>query len=182
MAQLQRLPGGPNRNQCAARRGDFEQRLNDGMFHAPVFEDSICEGSVNAQIAIGNNVALKGISQNSLPAYSIVTAPDFFPQVDNFDLMVYDVAPGTAVNVSHFYEGGLASLATARLSPNPELLSIKESIDTYTAVLSHKSKTATPAAKAGKFNDPTLPKGYFVSGFLPDVAGHGVYRPGIGGN
>ena len=157
--------------------GDFEHRLNEGMFHAPVFEDSICEGSVNAEIAIGNNVALKGISQNSLPAYSIVTAPDFFPQVDNFDLMVYDVAPGTAVNVSHFYEGGLASLATARLSPNPELLSIKESIDTYTAVLSHKSKTAMPAAKAGKFSDPTLPKGYFVSGFLPDVASS-VFAPG----
>lgn len=57
--------------------GDFEKRLNDGMFHAPVFEDSICEGSVNAQIAIGNSTALRGISQNSLPAYSIVTAPDF---------------------------------------------------------------------------------------------------------
>ncbi len=157
--------------------GGFEQRLKDGMFQAPLFEDSICEGSVDAQISVANIAALKGLSANCLPAFSIVTAPDFFPQVDNFDLMVYDVAPGTAVGVSYFYEGGLSSLATARLSPNPELLSTKESIDTYTAVLSHKSKAAMPAAKTGKFSNPTLPKGYMVSGFLPDVASS-VFAPG----
>ena len=92
-------------------------------------------------------------------------------------MMVYDVAPGLSEGTSFFYEGGLASLATARLSPNPELLSTKESIDTYTAVLSHKSKSATPAAKTGKFTNPTLPKGYFVSGYLPDVASS-VFAPG----
>jgi hypothetical protein len=157
--------------------GEFEKRLNDGMFQAPLFEDSICEGSVNAQITFGDQAALKGLRKECLPGFSIVTAPDFFPQVDNFDLMIYDVAPGLAVNVSNFYEGGLASLATARLSPNPELLSAKESIDTYTAVLSHKSKNTMPAGQMQKFGNPSLPKGYMVSGFLPDVASS-VFAPG----
>ena len=155
----------------------FEDRLNDGMFQAPLFEDSICEGTVNAKITFGNEMALKGLSADCLPAFSIVTAPDFFPQVDNFDLMVYDVAPGTAVDVSNFYEGGLASLATCRLGPNPDILSTKELLDTYTAVLSHKSKATTPASKPNRFKDPTLPKGDMVSGFLPDVASS-VFAPG----
>ena len=65
------------------RDGEFEKRLNDGMFHAPVFEDSICEGSVDAQISLSNSAMLNGLSANCLPGFSIVTAPDFFPQVDN---------------------------------------------------------------------------------------------------
>ncbi|MEO5905286.1 MAG: hypothetical protein ABIQ11_01070, partial [Saprospiraceae bacterium] len=154
----------------------FDKRLNDGLYQSPMFEDSICEGAVNAQI--NHNVdALRGVYKEVLPGYSIVTAPDFFPQVDNFDLMTYDVAPGTAVNISNFYEGGLASLATCRLTPNPELLPVMDLADTYTAVLSHKSKTGTSAAQTGKFKNPSLPRGYMVSGFLPDVASS-VFAPG----
>lgn len=157
----------------------FEQRLNDGMFQSPLFEDSICEGYVSAQIASNNASALTGLYPEALRAFSIVTAPDFFPQVDNFDLMAYDVAPGLSVNVSNFYEGGLASLATCRLTPNPEWIPKHNLSDnqTLTAVLSHKSKTGTPAAQSGRFKNPTLPKGYMVSGFLPDVASS-VFAPG----
>lgn len=157
----------------------FEKRLNDGMFQSPLFEDSICEGTVNAQIIFDNVAALKGLYPDCLPAFSIVTAPDFFPQVDNFDLMTYDVAPGTSVGVSNFYEGGLASLATCRLTPNPEWIPPHNLSDhqTYTAVLSKKSDTMTSAAQNGRFKNPTLPKGYIVSGFLPDVASS-VFAPG----
>ena len=158
---------------------EFENRLDKGMFHAPLFEDSICEGSVSAQISFPNSGALQGLYAEALPGFSIVTAPDFFPQVDNFDLMTYDVAPGTSVNISNFYEGGLASLATARLTPNPEWIAPHPRSDnqTYTAVLSHKSKAGAPAAQTARFKDPTLPKGYMVSGFLPDVASS-VFAPG----
>ena len=157
----------------------FEQRLNDGMFQSPLFEDSICEGYVSAQISGNNAGTLTGIYPEALRAFSIVTAPDFFPQVDNFDLMAYDVAPGLLANVSNFYEGGLASLATCRLTPNPEWIPRHNLSDnqTLTAVLSQKSKSGTPAAQSGRFKNPTLPKGYMVSGFLPDVASS-VFAPG----
>lgn len=158
---------------------EFEKRLNDGLYHSPLFEDSICEGKVSAQISTENIAALKGLYNESLPAFSIVTAPDFFPQVDNFDLTVFDVAPGSFIGASSFYEGGLASLATARLIPNPRFIQPNTLSDnqTYTAVLSHKSKTGMPAAQTERFKNPSLPKGYMVSGFLPDVASS-VFAPG----
>jgi len=157
----------------------FEKRLNDGMFQAPLFEDSICEGKVMAQISLDHADALKGLYKDALPAFSIVTAPDFFPQVDNFDLTAFDVAPGSAKNQSNFYEGGVASLATARLTPNPKWTIQMDHAynDTYTAVLTYKSKTTMPAAQNGHFKNPSLPKGYMVSGFLPDVASS-VFAPG----
>ncbi len=157
----------------------FEKRINDGLYQSPLFEDSICEGKVTAQITIEPSGVLKGLYPESLSAYSIVTAPDFFPQVDNFDLVDFDVAPGKIVGKSNFYEGGVASLATARLTPNPKLFAVNNLSDnqTYTAVLSQKSKTAMPSIQSGKFKDPALPKGYVVSGFLPDVASS-VFAPG----
>jgi hypothetical protein len=63
---------------------------------------SICEGKVTAQIAMDHAPALQGLYKECLPAFSIVTAPDFFPQVDNFDLMDYDVAPGRLVGRAIF--------------------------------------------------------------------------------
>jgi len=157
----------------------FEKRINDGLYQSPLFEDSICEGKVTAQIPIDPAGALKGLYPDCLPAFSIVTAPDFFPQVDNFDLVEFDVNPGTEVGKSNFYEGGVASLATARLTPNPKLITTNTLSDnqTYTAVLSQKSKSAMPGAQSAKFKNPTLPKGYVVSGFLPDVASS-VFAPG----
>lgn len=161
------------------RDAGFDEQLTAGMYHAPLFEDSICEGTVSAQINSENVNALRGLYRDCLPAFSIVTAPDFFPQVDNFDLMAFDVAPGTSTHLSSFYEGGLASLATARLTPNPKWIAANQKSDnhTYTAVLSKKSDTTTPAAQSGRSKNPMLPKGYMVSGFLPDVASS-VFAPG----
>lgn len=157
----------------------FEKRINDGLYQSPLFEDSICEGKVTAQITVDPAGALKGLYPESLPAFSIVTAPDFFPQVDNFDLVDFDVNPGNEVGRSNFYEGGVASLATARLTPNPKLIATNTLSDnqTYTAVLSQKSKAAGSSFQSAKFKNPTLPKGYVVSGFLPDVASS-VFAPG----
>lgn len=129
----------------------FEKRLNDGLYQSPLFEDSICEGMVSAQISTDAN-ALKGINKDVLPAFSIVTAPDF-PQVDNFDLLAFDVNPGTQKGVSNFYEGGVASMATCRVTPNPKWISSNPLSDnqTYTAVLSQKSASMTAAAQNGHF-------------------------------
>src|SRR4030095_2869950 len=161
------------------KNAEFEKYLNDGKFQSPLFEDSICEGKVTAQIATDKAVGLTGLYKDALPAFSIVTAPDFFPQVDNFDLTQFDVNPGTSVGVSNFYEGGIASLATCRMTPNPKLIMPNDKSDnqTYTAVLSQKSKTVMPAAENGHFKNSSLPKGYIVSGFLPDVASS-VFAPG----
>lgn len=160
---------------------DFEKFINTGDYSVPVFEDGICDGVVSVCILHSKNPSLGGITKKGiLPAFSIITAPDFFPIVDLFDIMDFDVAPGFGKE-SNFYEGGTASLAAARIRPNPKLLdpcfpdqyafpslnNHDTSYNTITAVL------ATPQKKT-----PTFKKDYYnCSSFLPDSCSS-VFAPG----
>jgi len=158
----------------------FEKFIDDGNYYAPLFEDSICDGSVIADTAALNLGKLSGISKKCLPAFSIVTAPDFFPQVDPLDFELYDIDPGLDTE-SHFYEGGVASLATARIKPNPKMIDTgsDNTSDTYLAVISAsvKKKTGISQSRLPEFRDPASDRGYEISGFLPDVASS-VFAPG----
>jgi hypothetical protein len=161
---------------------------------AGLFEDSICDGCIAATItseAAGKLPA--NMIRNCLPAFSLVTAPDFFPQIDSFDLSKYDIGREEQIN-SHFFEGGTASLCTLRKRVNP------------TTVIPHTTKSAFPFVKgkinphdkrsmthdtitsvmsciaykkskiASKFNDPKQ-KDYISNSFLPDAASS-VFNPG----
>ncbi|MEO7310965.1 MAG: hypothetical protein ABIX01_11255 [Chitinophagaceae bacterium] len=164
--QLERLPN-----------SSFDKKINAGGYDSPLFEDSICDGRVFVNTAGMDLSKLEGISASCLPAFSVVTAPDFFPQVDCFDLADYDIAPGTNKKDTNFYEGGTASLATLRMRPNPRVLDTRDL--TYTAVLSKQPNTGTGISKERlrEFEDPSAEKGYFVSGFLPDVSSS-IFAPG----
>lgn len=158
----------------------FETKVNDGNYYAPLFEDSLCDGKVSAHVATLNLQKLKGLGAHCLPAFSIVTAPDFFPQVDPLDLVSFDLAPGNS-NESNFYEGGVASLATARIKPNPKMIDTDadKTSDTYLAVLSGslKNNTGISPEMVKRYKDPVADRGYDISGFLPDVASS-VFAPG----
>ncbi|MGB8190843.1 MAG: hypothetical protein WCF67_02935 [Chitinophagaceae bacterium] len=159
------------------RGKSFEITIDAGKYYAPLFEDSICDGMV---YIANTTLLLENKSIKLLPAFSIVTAPDFFPQVDPLDMVAYDIAPGSNNN-SNFYEGGVASLATARIKPNPKIINTKNEStkDTYLAVLSHlgKEKTGVAAQRLMTYKDPAAERGYDISGFLPDVASS-VFAPG----
>lgn len=163
-----------------ARDNKFEQDVNGGNYYAPLFEDSICDGRVAADTALFPTKKIGNISMHCLPAFSIVTAPDFFPQVDPLDFLDYDVAPGLS-NESNFYEGGIASLSTARIKPNPKMIDTNgdETADTYLAVFSGAIKTSSGIAseRLAVYKDPASERGYDISGFLPDVASS-VFAPG----
>lgn len=158
----------------------FEERVREGGYYAPLFEDSICDGNVEADISAFNLEKLKGIEARCLPAFSVVTAPDFFPQVDPFDLLEFDNEPGTSKE-SHFYEGGVASLATARIIPNPKVVNTKndDTRETYTAVISGKAGPLSSPSKEmlDSFRDPRQSREYRISSFLPDVSSS-VFAPG----
>ncbi len=165
-----------------AANGAFETEIYKGGYETPLFEDSICDGYLTVDTSGWDGHLMQGIGRkNCIPAFSIVTAPDFFPQVDNFDLAEFDVGPGTnSKNESSFYEGGVASLATIRISPDPKLIRNEmpdgKSVDeTYTAVYCEKNTSGFDGKKS--FSDPRTPKGYFVSGYLPDVSSS-VFAPG----
>jgi hypothetical protein len=156
--------------------GSFEDKINGGGYEAPLFEDSICDGSVTVDTSNINFSKLPNFTPTCLPAFSIVTAPDFFPQVDCFDLLAYDISQGDSTG-SNFYEGGIASLATLQFRPNPTAINTTDS--TYTAVLCrhHKPIPAITPQKLVDFKNPSAEKGYFVSGFLPDVSSS-IFAPG----
>jgi hypothetical protein len=162
------------------RDASFEKRVSRGGYYAPLFEDSICDGNVDADISSFNLQNLKGIEAKCLPAFSVVTAPDFFPQVDPFDLLEFDNEPGTSKE-SNFYEGGVASLATARIIPNPKVVNTKNdnTRHTYTAVLSGKAGPFQAPSKEviASFRDPRQSGEYHISSFLPDVSSS-VFAPG----
>lgn len=159
----------------------FENEMKKGNYYAPLFEDSICDGSVNVDISSLKLDKLNGIAKKCLPAFSIVTAPDFFPQVDPLDFEMYDISPGTSRKESHFYEGGVASLATARIKPNPKMIDTKadSTADTYLAVLSGplKEKSGISMQRQAVYKNPASERGYEISGFLPDIASS-VFAPG----
>jgi len=158
----------------------FEDKLYAGKYYAPLFEDSICDGRVRAAIDPFSLDKLKGINSDCLPAFSIVTAPDFFPEVDPLDFEDYDVPPGLSKE-SNFYEGGVASLATARIKPNPKVIDTHadDTRDTYLAVLSGalKNNAGTSQQQVAVYKNPVSDRGYNISGFLPDVASS-VFAPG----
>jgi hypothetical protein len=163
-----------------ANNFNFEDAVKEGTYAAPLFEDSICDGRVTVNTDGLKLEKINNIAPRCLPAFSIVTAPDFFPQVDPLDLVAFDIAPGTGTE-SHFYEGGVASLSTARIKPNPKVIDTKSdpTANTYLAVLSNplKKNTTLSPEKLAIYKDPSAERGYEISGFLPDVASS-VFAPG----
>ena len=94
---------------------NLEKETNKGNWIG-LFEDNICEGCISVSISKqpGSTSILMGhISVlNILPAYSIVTAPDFFPLVESYDLRNY---------VDLFTSGGVEDMSGAVLKANPNV-------------------------------------------------------------
>lgn len=179
--------------------GDFERDIYKDLSDVPLFYDNICEGSVIASLKVPPSNSLYAIAQKDIVgAYSIITAPDFFPQVDDFDLQKFDTNPG-GEKTSLFFEGGVASLSSCKLSPNPEAFKGNPSNsfvlkETYTSVISHYQKASlvgdaslntnkgedgasTSLSHQHNFNSPLANKGYFFSSYLPDMCSM-VFAPG----
>lgn len=95
---------------------DKISKLDNGDYLAAMFEDNICDGCVAVKVTFSEEIdkSKKSKLRNCLPAFSVVTAPDFFPLVDSFDLENYDKHGN-----SSFLEGGIENLSSCRLGVNP---------------------------------------------------------------
>jgi hypothetical protein len=170
----------------------FEKRLNDGGYEAVHFIDDTCEGALRADV--------QGLSLpiGDRAAYSLITAPDFLPLVDQVDIKrwvqrsVVTLPRGsTPVNSGsdHFRSGSPDPLSDGRLSreggpsgvtPNPGLrnpgeLEIVPAFPrddrlsfTVTAVVGSGPLTARLLAKRARNRSAS---------FLPDAASD-VFAPG----
>lgn len=165
----------------------FEDKLKDGGYQTLVFEDSICDGCICATINEPKWKLLKEKAAQIMPAFSMVTAPDFFPLSDSNDIRAsyYD---HVRVNTDQdFFEGGTMNLSGTRQRANPALVNPftgkqafanwsteDKSFDTITAVVSSglelKDGSDEPIAQ-------NFERDFQSSSFLPDT-GTGVFFPG----
>jgi len=90
----------------------FTDLLHDGGFDAALFEDGTADGAVLAEVA---GTALPA----SLPAFSIVAVPDFFPYAGQSDLQDWVEQYPSHNRMDQFKEGGPAPLSQGRLAANP---------------------------------------------------------------
>ena len=99
-----------------AGREAFVDEVKRGGYLAALYEDSICEGAVGAHIA--------GLARPAAqPAYSLVTAPDFFPAADAMDLEEWVWTHTGDDGASQFKEGGPEPLCFGRFPANPAIRS-----------------------------------------------------------
>lgn len=82
---------------------DWECTIKKGEYWAALFQDNLCDGCVSADLSPApgkpNPAATKFeqlLARPFLPAFSLVSAPDFLQSVDGIDLKKYD---------DHFLEG-----------------------------------------------------------------------------
>lgn len=81
-----------------------------------LFEDNICDGCVTAKLTRSPNptsdLGNRLLALPWLPAFSIVTAPDFFPLVESWDMKDFKHL---------FLSGGITDMSSGRLPANPNI-------------------------------------------------------------
>lgn len=154
----------------------FASLIASGGYEAAHFIDDTCDGCISARVS-GLPTSLGGASKVR-SAYSLVTAPDFFPLMDQ--IVIYDWAtalPGG--RRSQFSQGSPEPLSRGRTACNPTIPRPATSQAAFnrqdlsmTAVLSTRNPTATgtPTVKALPLPDGSV-------SFLPDAAAN-VFQPG----
>lgn len=157
---------------------DLEKKVM-GSYNTALFLDGICDGSVGVSNITLHKSRLDGLITNAMPAFSVVTAPDFFPLVDTMDLLGYDVAPGNG-RESNFVEGGLANLSCERIPADPNILKpgteIKAFPNTEQPYDTAFTITAVLSVASVDQNNKWL-KDYPSISFLPDTCSS-IFAPG----
>jgi hypothetical protein len=147
--------------------------VRDGEYSAVHFIDFTGDGWIDVSCP-----QLDITIKDHKPAYSIVTAPDFFPNVDQGELMDWTHTSGVSELVDPVWSNNLGPLSDERIPPNLELndssnvnFPFSNEDDSMTAVVSlpMKDRILRPFANQ---TEQTMRHAY-----LPDAAS-GVFAPG----
>ncbi|MEQ8654436.1 MAG: hypothetical protein RIC87_18355 [Kiloniellales bacterium] len=98
---------------------EFSDHLNGGNYIAAHFMDDSCDGVVSVEVS-GLSLASGGPSQSALPAFSLVTAPDFLPMSDQIEITEWARNPRENGR-NQFSQGNPAPLCEGRRPPNLSL-------------------------------------------------------------
>ncbi len=133
---------------------DFEAKVFAGLYDAALFEDSICDGCISVTITPGAQVnpVMKKKLAEAFSAFSLVSAPDFFPLSESYDLFSYDRKKDTS-----FLEGGIENLSYCRLPVNPTITNPLTNAIAFSARpklradVPYDGDTSTPEGLANQF-------------------------------
>lgn len=102
----------------------FAQTLDEGRYPIALYLDDICDGFVRGRFRDAS-----GLHYMAAPAFSVITAPDFFPCIGNLDIASFS---------GHFKDGGPSPLCEGRLSANSSL----RDPDTYARIFGQDDTVA----------------------------------------
>jgi hypothetical protein len=162
----------------------FKKKIDQGGYEAAHFVDDSCEGCVTVEVT---GIQKGEANDINFAAFSMVSAPDFFPLVDQADIMDWSQRVlGTGGEREQFAQGGPRPLSQRRNCVNAALLRPdvpcvpafpvrdreKARIETITAIVGGKNLGGGEhrPTKDMRFVDPS-------TSFLPDAAS-GIFDPG----
>jgi hypothetical protein len=157
-------------NEALLTEDEFIEQINQGGYEAAHFIDDSCDGCVT--------VTVNGLP-SSVPdraAYSLVTAPDFFPLADQVAIQKWadNILPTLR---DQFAQGGPSPLSKGRQAANP---SLERPEQPNTKAFDRKDKTisavvgSAPLSRTGSL---ALKRSEVLTSFLPDAASN-VFAPG----
>lgn len=141
-------------------KAEFEQALTNGAYLAVDFVDRSADGYVKAVLK-GDGIS----PLRSVAAYSVITALDFFPMVNQRDVYRWDRSD----NIKHFAQGGVNPLSGGRIMANTTYPELDNNLITSTSVLSFKPAIVSMTEKLKGAQD--------ALSYLPDGASD-VFAPG----
>jgi len=162
------------------KKSSLMEEIKDGGYDAVHYIDHTADGWIEAICP-----ELAFAFQGNHPAYSLVTAPDFFPHCDQREVMDWwQQSVPKALREEIWQQGGPDALSDTRRAANLELKTkaligsdkIEKTVfnsqdDTMTAIVSLPYKVLPQDTKHGKVPETTR------HSYLPDAAA-GVFAPG----
>lgn len=157
-------------NQAIADEDEFLQKLDAGGYEAAHFIDNSCDGCITVKVT--------GLPRNisDRAAYSLVTAPDFFPLADQIAIERWANKFLPSLR-DQFSQGGPSPLSNGRRPANPSLTQP----DNPTQKAFERDDTTIAAivgaAPLSFTKDSNLSQSDVLTSFLPDAASN-VFAPG----
>lgn len=167
----------------------FDKKLQDGGYEAAHFIDGTCDGFISVPVpaALGN--------LPSFPAYSLVSAVDYFPQVEQVEITEWieqktnqpiglgnsepDFPQGGPAPLSdgRFRATGIGTLVPTRRIPNQSLVQADGSTIFPPTEAASSTVTAVVGRAASASSGTRVKSGGLVATWLPDAASD-VFAPG----
>jgi hypothetical protein len=149
----------------------FQAKVRQGGYQALLFTDNTCDGCIVPRF--GGPTPL---TNRVIPAYSLVTAPDFFPLCDQVEISEWLTDNGLN-REEHFAQGGPEPLSAERLPANPLVEHPLTAAPAFGGADNFATTTALVSMGAvNSSNQPGKRSNLQVS-YLPDAAS-GVFAPG----